>query len=321
MCQHNSTRQDVSMLELQQFKFFKHLVKELPTEEACREYLENLVWKGEPVCPHCGVKSTQHYKLKHGEAFKGLYKCCDCRKRFTVTVGTMFEGSHLPLDSWFMTIYLFTTSKKGISSVFLHKLVGVTQKTAWFMLGRIRHSFKKDSIQFTNLVQVDETYVGGKARKRKKISHNQGRSTKTKTPVMGILSDDQVYAKVIPDASGKTLKPIINKLVTKGTTVVTDGWKGYSGLARNSYTHITVDHSGGIYVNAQGFHTNGIEGFWSQLKRGIIGVYHLVTPKHLDLYCDEFTYRYNTRKMNDGERFSHALLNANGRLKYKELTS
>lgn len=303
------------------FKSLVHLIETLQTENDCREFLEKIRWNNEPICPHCGSVSEYHYKLKSRGHFRGLYKCKDCRNRFTVTVGTMFEGSHISLKKWFLAIYIFSSHKKGISSVQLHKDIDVTQKTAWFMLSRIRHNFRdKSDIIFNDITQADETYIGGKNKnrnRRKKLKNTQGRSLKAKVPVFGLLSNGYVYTKVIPNTKGKTLKGIIDDLVEKGTIIVTDGWKGYKGLS-NNYIHKIIEHNKGIYAKGK-YHTNSIEGFWSQLKRGIIGVYHLASPKHLSKYCDEFAYRYNTRKMTDGERFNLSLLAADDRLMYREL--
>lgn len=305
------------------FKSLIHLIETLQTENDCREFLEKLRWNDEPTCPHCGSTSENHYKLKRRNVFRGLYKCKDCRNRFTVTVGTMFEGSHIKLRKWFLAIYIFASHKKGISSVQLAKDINVTQKSAWFMLSRIRHNFRdKSEIIFEGITQADETYVGGKNKnrnKKKKIRNSQGRSLKTKVPVFGLISNGYVYTRVIPDTRGKTLKGIINELVAKGSIIVTDGWRGYSGLS-NDYIHKIIEHNKGIYVKDK-FHTNSIEGFWSQLKRGIIGVYHVTSPKHLSKYCDEFAFRFNTRKLKDGERFNLALASADDKLEYRTLIS
>lgn len=303
---------------MKEIKTVQQLLKSLPNEQSCREFLEERRWQGEPICPHCKCSRDNHYKLKSKGQFKGLYKCRCCRKTFTVTVGTMFEGSHVPLDKWFWAISIFLSHKKGISSVQLAKDIGVTQKTAWFMLNRIRHNFEGIiGVRFEDMTQVDETYVGGKNRKRKGIKHTQGRSTAIKTPVVGLESNGMVYTIVVPNTSGKILKLIIHTLVDKGSTVITDGWRGYSGLSKD-YDHKVVEHSEGEYVK-DGFHTNNIEGFWSHLKRGILGVYHLVSPKHLSKYCDEFAFRYNTRGLTDIQRFVHFLPSAGKRLAYSEL--
>ncbi|MDM1046469.1 IS1595 family transposase [Myroides sp. 1354] len=303
------------------FKSLINLMETLQTENDCREYLENLRWNNEPICPHCGSVSENHYRLRAKGIFNGMYKCKHCRNRFTVTIGTMFEGSHIKLKKWFLAIYLFASHKKGISSVQLSKDINVTQKTAWFMLSRIRHNFRdKSEVVFEGITQVDETYIGGKNKNRsknKKIDNTQGRSLKSKIPVFGLISNGYVYTKVIPDTKGKTLKGIIDDLVVKGSIIVSDGWKGYKGLSKE-YIHKIIEHNKGIYVKDQ-FHTNSIEGFWSQLKRGIIGIYHITSPKHLSKYCNEFTFRFNTRKLTDGERFNLALISADDKLEYKEL--
>lgn len=306
-----------------QIKSLIHLTKFLQDENTCREFLEEIRWQGEPICPHCGCQSEgekwRHYKLKSGGKFKGLYKCRYCRKRFTVMTKSMFEGSHVSLRNWLLTIYLFISDKKGMSSVQIGKYIGVTQKTAWFMLNRIRHNIKdKIVLHFKDETQVDETYIGGKNRKRRGIKGTQGRSTKIKTPVMGLLSNSAVYAKVVPDTEAETLKPIIYEYVQEGTTIVSDGLKSYKGLSK-FYHHEVVLHSQYEYVNKNGFHTNGIEGFWSQLKRGLNSTYHFCLRKHLSKYCDEFAFRYNTRYMDDGLRFVQFVASAYKRLKYQEL--
>lgn len=295
------------------FHSLLHMIDTLHTEEDCREYLEDMRWHGEPVCPHCGSISKHHYKLKQNGEFKGLYKCKDCRERFTVRIGTMFEGSHVPLKKWFYAIYLFLAHKKGISSVQLAKDIDVTQKTAWFMLSRIRVNLKDDDANFDDFTQVDETYVGGKGKKGQ-----QGRSLKKKTPVMGLLSAGLVHARVIPNTTKKVLQAIIDELVSPGSVIISDEWGGYNDVEKR-YIHEVVKHKIYEYVNKKGFHTNGIEGFWSQLKRGIIGIYHLVSRKHLPKYCKEFVYRYNTRKITDGERFNEFLQQPTERLYYGEL--
>lgn len=285
-------------------------------EKSCRELLEQKRWNGRPICPHCGCIDKGHYKLKRD----GHYKCRHCRKVFTVTVGTMFEGSNVPLNKWFYAIHLFLSHKKGISSLQLSRDIKVTQKTAWFMLSRIRYNLNETesfiSEQFGGIVQIDETYMGGKNKGRFKF--NQGRSLKQKTPVVGLLTDDRVYTIVVQNTNGKTLKTIIYGLVERGSTIVTDEWPAYRGLS-NEYVHEVVTHHTKRYVNDRGFHTNGIEGFWSHLKRGIKGIYHVVRSKHLQMYCDEFAYRYNTRKMDDIQRFLQFLTRPSERLRYSDL--
>lgn len=293
-------------------KSFIDLFNSLHDETSCREFLEYQRWHGEPICPHCHRQSKEHYRLKR----QGLYKCKSCRKTFSVTVGTMFEGSHIPLMKWFYAIYIFLSHKKGISSTQLAKDIGVTQKTAWFILERIRHELHGKFIAtFNDMTQVDETYVGGKNKGR--VKNAQGRSLKQKVPVVGLLSNGKVQTFVTPNTSGKILKAIIYKLVKEGTTIISDGWKGYVGLSAK-YEHKVVDHGTGEYVK-DGFHTNSIEGFWSHLKRGIMGIYHKVSKKHLFRYCDEFAFRYNTRNFSDVERFSLFVMSTYKRIRYHDL--
>jgi transposase-like protein len=302
------------------FTSFVQMLDRLPDNEACRQYLEQILWNGTPTCAHCGVVDEKAYRLKKA----GQYKCRSCQMRFTVTIGTMFEGSHLPLRKWFIAIYIFSSHKKGISSHQLAKDLGITQKSAWFMLGRIRYAFKVKSLtpQMTGLVQADETFVGGKNKNRhedKKVHDSQGRSTKDKTPVFGMVQNgSKVYTQVVPDTKAKTLKPIIEKMVSDGAIVVTDEWLGYSGLNK-THAHVVMNHKAKEYVRG-GFHTNGIENFWSHLKRGIYGIYHHASPKHLHRYCDEFTFRYNSRNAGEVERFDVSLAQTNNfRLTYKQL--
>ena len=302
------------------FKSIHHLIKSLHDRKSCMEFLEEHRWQGVPICPHCNCQSEKHYKLKFGGEFNGLYKCRYCKKRFTVTVGTIFESSNVPLEKWFYAIYVFLSHKKGISSIQLSKDIDVTQKTAWFMLVRIRQNLT-DSIydmeyNLNGEVQVDETYIGGKSKGR--IWQNQGRSKKQKVPVVGLLTKDKVYTFVVTDTEGNTLKGLIYYWIKLGSTVITDGWQGYRGLSMD-YNHKVVRHSQGIYVNKEGFHTNGIEGFWSQLKRGLKGTYHAVSHKWLESYCNEFAYRYNTRNISDGERFMQFTPTTNKRLRYSDL--
>lgn len=296
------------------------LLRNLHDRKSCREFLEGLRWQGIPKCPHCNCQSEKHYKLKNRGEFDGLYKCKECKKRFTVTIGTMFEGSNVPLEKWFLAIYLFLSHKKGISSVQLSKDIGVTQKTAWLMLTKIRHNLNETEAfmtdKFDGEVQIDETYIGGKPKGR--IWQNQGRSLKQKIPVVGLLTKDRAYAVVTLDTSGITLKTIIYGLIKPGTTVVTDGWKGYHGISPE-YVHQVVYHKKGSYKNKEGFHTNGIEGFWSQLKRGLNAIYYSVRRKYLQFYCNEFTYRYNTRHLSDMERFTEFIMSNHKRLKYHDL--
>lgn len=291
-------------------------------EKSCREFLETHRWHGVPKCPHCNHESKEHYKLNRNGEFNGLYKCRNCKKTFTVTKGTIFERSNVPLKSWFYTIHMLLSHKKGISSIQLSKDIGVTQKTAWYMLQKIRCNLNgelEDLLDsYDGIVQVDETYVGGKT--KGKIWQNQGRSLKQKVPVVGLLTEDKVNSFVVTDTSGNTLKALIYALIKPASIVVTDGWKGYKGIS-NMYNHKIVNHNKGSYKNKEGYHTNGIEGFWSMLKRGIKSTYHVVSHKYLQMYCDEFSYKYTTRKMGEIERLVHFISKKHRQITHSMLTA
>lgn len=286
------------------------LYKQFPNEEACIKHLEAINWHGKPISPF--DKTSKVYKLKNGD-----YRCKNTGKNFTVKTGTMFEKTKIDLQRWFVAIWLVVNHKAGLSSYQLAKDIDVTQKTAWFMLTKIRHNMYKDEIEkFRGIVQMDETYVGGK-NKNKWNKGTQGRSLKEKTPVVGVLTEDRVYPVVTYDASQKTLHLLVFGLIEEGSTLVTDGWAGYNGLS-HLYTRVIIEHSKGLYAK-DGFHTNGIEGFWSHLKRGIKGIYHVVSPKYLQMYCNEFAYRYNTRTLTDMQRFMEFMPKINKRLKHANL--
>lgn len=298
-----------------QFNSLLQLLDYFKEESTCIEFLEQMRWKGEPKCPHCKCKKV--YRTNRG------FKCSskDCRKKFTVKVGTIFENSKVKLRLWYAAIYLCTAHKKGISSLQLHRDLGVTQKTAWFMLHRIREMIREKNPQMLEgETQADETYVGGKNKNRhndKKIPNSQGRSVKDKTPVFGMINKGKVTTQVVSDTKEKTLKPIIDKMIKKGEILVTDEWNGYNSVS-STHEHHVIKHKEQQYMK-DGFHTNSIEGFWSLLKRGIYGIYHQVSPSHLTRYCDEFSYRYNTREIKDCERFVHSLGSIEGRLTYNQL--
>ena len=305
------------------FTSFAAMLTALPSDSACREYLELKRWNGIPTCPHCGVVDANHYKLNVKGIFKGMYKCKFCKERFTVTLGTMFEGSPIGLRKWFIASYIFASHKKGISSHQLARDLGVTQKTAWFMLHRLRSAFTDVEPKIlTGVVSIDETFVGGKNKNRhadKKVDGGQGGAGTDKTIVMGAMSAaGSVVTNIIADREATTMLPMVDKMVKKGSIVVTDEHRAYYRVKKD-YFHISVNHNEGAYVNGA-FSTNNIEGFWSLLKRGVIGIYHQVTPKHLQSYCNEFGFRYNSRKITDKERFDLALIKTQGvKLEYATL--
>ncbi len=278
------------------------------SEQACLDYLEKARWGNKAICPHCGSLKT--YKFTNGK----LFKCGDCRKQFTAKVGTIFSDSKVPLYKWFLAIYLATSLKKGISSVQLSKYAGVTQKTAWFMLQRIRYALEKGNDDLlSGSVEIDETYIGGKSRNRafKKLAE--------KSVVFGMVErDGNSRLKHVKSSGVRVLMPEITKNVTPLSQIYSDQWQAYKTLGRRGYKHSVVNHLTQQYV-AGLTHTQNIENIWSQLKRSIYGIYHHVSPKHLQKYCSETEFRYNTRKLDDSERFKNWFININNRLTYMEL--
>ncbi|MGN6646065.1 MAG: IS1595 family transposase [Cytophaga sp.] len=290
---------------MKNFTSLENLLTAFPTDTDCRRYLSEIRWAGKVVCPHCNNKDKKIYVYKN----ERLYKCASCKKQFTSTVGTTFERSHVGLKKWFVAIYIFSSHKKGISSHQLSKDIKVTQPTAWYMLHRIRSAMNNNKTFkgiLSGVVEVDETFIGGKAKnkhKSKRKKGTQGRSTLDKTPVLGMVQrGGNVITFPIKKLDGAGMKLIIRKKVDPNTIVMTDSFKGYNGLGKH-LTHNVINHSEGEYVNGN-IHTQTIEGFWSQLKKGLIGIYHWVSPKHLYRYCDEFEYRYNTRSMKEVDRFN-----------------
>ena len=259
-------------------------------------------------------------------------KCASCRDMFTVRMGSIFEESPVPLQKWFLAIYLCTSLKKGVSSIQLSKYIGVTQKTAWFMLQRIRHVFETGSFEkLTGEVEMDEAYIGGSDKNKhhsKKLKTRTGKgaqgfaSKNDKTPVVGMVErGGRLIAVATENTGSATLMNLARKNIDIDATIYTDEHMPYRTLPKIGFKHASVNHGAKEFVNGMAS-TNTAESFWSHLKRGIDGIYHHVSAKHLQLYCDEYTFRWNTRGMTDGERFEAWFDNINGkRLMYKSLTN
>lgn len=287
--------------------------KRYPNEEAAVEYFEKLRWGDGVRCPHCG--SVHVSKCKHPMP----YRCKECRKHFSVRVGTILEDSKLPLQKWLLAIYILTNAKKGISSIQLAEYLECTQKTAWFLAHRIREAWQEQLDKFSGIVEVDETYIGGTEKnKHRNKKQNAGRGAVGKTPVVGVRSrEGKVKAGAVASVDCKTLSAIVYNNVTEGATLCTDNFSGYNTIT--GYNHYRVNHSAGEYVR-DNMHTNGIEGFWSILKRGLLGVYHKWSVKHLNRYVGEFVIRYNSRENAATDRIQSVILGGIGRhLSYKEL--
>jgi hypothetical protein len=287
------------------------LIQAFPTEQSCIEHLELIRWNGNVVSPFDATSKV--YKTKVG------YQCKNTGKNFNVKTNTIFDNTKLPLVKWFLAIWIATSHKKGISSLQLGRDLDITQKSAWFMLQRIRQCFgiENDNL-LDNEVEVDETFVGGKETNKHNNKKSSNPMVGNKTTVLGMVErNGKVNAVKIEDRSANVLTSEIIEMVAKTASIYTDEWVGYNKLKR-VYDHSVVKHNAHQYVNGR-VHTNTIEGFWSLLKRGIFGIYHFTSKKHLQLYVDEFVFRYNTRTTTEASRFNLLLANSNNRLTYKEL--
>ena len=303
------------MINFAKFNNIISLTSYFNTKEKCHQAIIASRWSdGDVVCPYCGA----HHCSKRGD---GRFRCNHCLKNFSCLVGTIFENTKLPLIKWFVAMYLISSHKKGVSSHQLSRDLDITQASAWYMLQKIRLLYpQSDAEAFEGTVECDEVYIGGKEKwkhKSMRTPHTQGRSTLTKTPVFGMMErtyiEDEkgdvipmsyVHAFVVDKTDKATLQPIIKQFVAEGSTVITDELNAYNGLTKLGYCHDIVNHGAEQYANGDIF-TNTIEGFWSHFRRMITGCYHDVSDEHLQQYIDEAVYRWNTRKMDESERFAH----------------
>jgi len=273
------------------------LFKMFPDQEAARKYLEGRLWPKGVKCPSCA--GSERITTRKG----GYYRCNPCKLDFTVRTGTIFERSHVPLHKWLYAMYLLVTSRKGISSLQLSKEIGITQKSSWFVLQRLRQACGNDLTVLRGIVEVDETYVGGReSTKHGSKKLRAGRGTIGKTPVVGMRErGGRTKAKPVSGTDKRTLQDAIHEHVEFGSTLHTDEHAGYIGLDGLFYSHKSINHGAGEY-SRQDVSTNSIESVWAVMKRGLHGVYHHASKKHLARYVDEFTFR-----LNDGKVSRHTL--------------
>jgi transposase-like protein len=302
--------------------------------DEARKHLEAKRWPDGPVCPHCGVigEATALRKMAdtktHGR--KGLYQCNGCREQFSVTVGTVFEDSHLPLNKWLLAVHLLCSSKKGMSAHQLHRMLGVTYKTAWFMAHRIRYAMAQEplSSKLNGIVEVDECYIGGKLRTGKQPARKDSKSDPArdpkanKVPVVSLVQrGGKVRSFAVERVTSDNLKPILKEMLAPEAHVMTDTATVLKST-KKEWKHDTVNHfekEYARYENGLCISTNTVEGFFGNLKRGINGVYHHVGKQHLHRYLAEFDFRYNAREVTDKERAGMAIAGIEGkRLMYRD---
>ena len=295
------------------------LMDAFPDEQTCLDHLRSIRWKDGEFCPHCGATRIMHF------ADKKNFKCSDCRQRFSIKVGTIFQDTKLPLRKWFMAIWLITNHSKGIASTTLAKDLKITQKSAWFVLHRLRHAARTPSFNapLHDTVEADTTFVGGKEKNKhasKKTPGSQGGANKA--VVIGVIQrEGELRTEHVSDARAKTLQDMVAKNVAKGAAMLTDEDRSFIGLGKD-YLHLAVNHSAGEYVRLGGFvHTNGIEAVWALLKRQIYGIHHWVSDKHLKRYLAEMTWRYNRRDRGVTDRMNALFACVEGPMPYKVLTA
>lgn len=296
-------------------------IKYFSDPDVCLDFMVKMRWQNGVACPTCGSMDVRFIKTRHIWECKSQHP----KRQFSVKVGTIFEDSPIGLDKWLAAIWMIANAKNGVSSYEIARNLGVTQKTAWFMLHRIRLAMGTDNGKLSGTVEADETYIGGKSvnmHKSKREAVIKGRGGVGKVAVMGLLERhtnkaSKVQTKILADTSRRTIPPAVRQSVEAGSNLITDALSPYSDLDKE-YIHEVIDHAV-AYVRGQ-VHTNSIENFWSLLKRAIRGTYVNVEPFHLMRYLDEETYRFNTRKDDDADRFQGVVSGITGkRLTYNQL--
>jgi transposase-like protein len=303
------------------FKSLLEFQKHFSDENKCREFLEQQRWNGTPACPHCGSTNVCRFATNNR-----IFKCREkeCRQKFSVTVGTVYENSKLPLTKWFLATYILAVHSKGISSLQLASWLGITQKSAWHLNHRIRKMLTDNAPELLQgICEVDETYVGGKESNKHKSKRSPKFGAGKKIMVLGAIQRaGNVKTRVIPQTTAENVTEAIKQFIAPDSIMVTDEYHAYKRLG-SIYEHKTINHKAKQYVKQDTIlvHTNNIEGYWNLLKKQINGIHHQVSAKHLQRYCDESAFRFNNKKAAQDTRFATAVANCEGTLKYKALTS
>jgi len=301
---------------LQSFNSLIQMMEAIPDEQTAINHIRAIRWKNGAFCPHCGSVRVYHFKDER------THKCGDCRKRFSIRVGTIFEDSKLPLRKWMLAIWMITSHKKGIASTQLAKDIGITQKSAWFVTQRLREAARTQSFNrpLRDDVESDETFIGGKEKNKHRSKRTGGKQGgKGKIAVLGMLErGGELRTMVTPSLRAGDVQGAIRANVEKGSGLYTDEHPSFTGL-RKDFDHLRVNHSAGEYVRSMIVHTNGIEGVWALFKRQIVGTHHYLSPKHISRYLGEMTWRFNLRELDEGDRVNALIAQTAGRLTYKEL--
>lgn len=288
-------------IDFTEFKSLVSVIRHFSNEQTCIDTLTEARWGDDVICPICG----EHHCTKRTD---GRFRCNKCKHNFSCKVGTIFESSNLPLSKWFIAMYLVSSHKKGVSSHQLARDCEVTQKTAWYMLHKIRTLYAQDdAVALDGCIEMDEMYLGGREinkHESKKTEGTQGRSTKTKTPIFGMVQrDGKTVAMKVEDTKAKTLMPIIKQFIRENAHLLTYELVSYQGLTKAGFRHDYVSHDKKEFVRPNGIHTNSVEGFWAHFKRVIFGTYHFVSKTYLQRYIDEQLFRWNTREATPESRF------------------
>ncbi len=300
------------------------LARHFSDESEAWKLIETIRWPNGPICPHCG-HTEKHYFLKPksghrttkagNHSYRRVWKCASCRKQFSVLVGSIFEGTKIPISKWLLAIHMMCSGKNGVAAHELHRQLGITYKSAWFLAHRIRYAMARSPLadRLTGTIEADEAYLGGRGKRRGRPGADS-----PKTPVFSLVQrDGEVRSTVVANVTGATLGQILKENVDPSATLHTDEYAVYKQPGRGFAAHQTVTHKKGEYVRGD-VTTNRVEGYFSQLKRSIDGTHHRVSREHLHRYLSEFDFRYNTRKVTDGERTTRMIQQSAGkRLTYE----